>query len=208
MALTKAVIVRVDRPGTPPIPVMFNPPDYELSKTNQFAEIRVPGLSSTILQYVGGNATGLTMELFFDTTATGQDVRRRTSPVASLTEPDPITKSPPRLLLLWGSLAFPCVVVSIRQKFDYFDARGVPLRATLSVEFKGHEPLSDLAGLAPAVPLEPATRYVAVAGETVQGIAAKLYGDPRRWREIARANGVEDPRAIEAGRALQIPGVG
>ena len=204
MALTKAIIARVDRPGTPPIPVMFNPPQYELSKTNQFAEIRVPGLATAILQFVSGNATNLTMELFFDTSATGADVRGRTAAIANLLEPDPITKAPPRLLLLWGSLAFPCVLVGLQQRFDHFNARGLPLRATLSAEFKGHEPIAGAAGFAPAAPLEEAMRYVAAAGETLPGIAARVYGNPKQWRDIARANAIEDPRAI-AGRALQIP---
>lgn len=107
MALTKAVIVKLDAPGAPPIPVMFNPPKYELSKTNQFAEIKIPGLATSVLQFVNGNAKSLSMELFFDTTDSGLDVRARTAAVANLTEPDPVSKAPSRLLLLWGSLAFP-----------------------------------------------------------------------------------------------------
>src|SRR5215831_17958916 len=135
MALTKAVIVNLDAPGTPPIPMMFNPPKYELSKTNQFAEIKIPGLPSSVLQFVNGNAKSLTMELFFDTSDKGADVRIHSSAVSNLTEPDPVTKAPPRLLLLWGSLAFPCFLMSVRQTFDYFNTLGLPLRATLTVEF-------------------------------------------------------------------------
>jgi len=204
MALTKAVIVRVDRPEMAPIPVMFNPPHYDLSKTNQFAEISVPGLATAVLQFVSGNATNLSMELFFDTTEAGEDVRRLTAPIVTLTEPDPFSKAPPQLLLLWGSLAFPCVLVGIQQRFDYFNASGLPLRATLRAEFKGHES----AGAAPfagVAPFEQATRYVAALGETLQAVAAQVYGDARRWRDIARANSIDDPRAIDAGRVFQIP---
>src|SRR5438874_9847644 len=100
MAFTKAVIVNLDTPGAPPIPVMFNPPAYELSKTNQFAEMKIPGLPSSVLQFVNGNAVSLSTELFFDTTDSGIDVRSRTAAISNLTEPDPFTHAPPRLLLL------------------------------------------------------------------------------------------------------------
>jgi Contractile injection system tube protein/LysM domain len=205
MALTKAVIVKLDAPGTPPIPVMFNPPKYELSKTNQFAEIKIPGLPSSVLQFVNGNAKNLTMDLFFDTTDKGIDVRIHSSAVSNLTEPDPVTKAPPRLLLLWGSLAFPCFLTSVRQTFDYFNTVGLPLRATLTVEFKGHDPLENLTPAAPMAQLEQATRYVVKVGETLQQIAGEIYGDPKQWRQIATANNIDDPRAITSGLGLQIP---
>jgi len=73
MALTKAVILNLETKIS--IPVMFNPPEYQLQKANQFADITIPGLGSSLLQFVTGNAQTLTMELFFDTTDTGLDVR-------------------------------------------------------------------------------------------------------------------------------------
>jgi hypothetical protein len=205
MALTKAVIVRLDAAGAPPIPVMFNPPQYELAKTNQFAEIKIPGLPTSVLQFVNGNAASLTLELFFDTTDTGTDVRVRCAAIANLTEPDLITKAPPRLLLLWGSLAFPCFLVGVRQRFDHFNSLGMPLRATLDVEFKGHDSPETSLTAAPLAQAEQATRYVVAAGDTLQSIAAKVYGNPRQWRDIAAANNIADPRNIARGLGLHIP---
>ncbi len=206
MALTKAVIVDLDSPGAPPLPVMFNPPNYELAKSNQFAEIKVPGLPSSVLQFVNGNAGTLTMALFFDTSDSGLDVRSRTVALARLAEPHPVTRAPPRLLLLWGSLVFPCFLVSLRQEFDRFDSRGAPLRARLHLEFKGRETLDTLAAAAP--PLAAAaqvTAYVTRAGDSLQAIAAKVYQDPARWRDIARANAIDDVRSLAAGVRLQLP---
>src|SRR5260221_9518331 len=116
MAVVKAVMVNLDIRQPAPIPVMFNPPNYELSKTNQFAEIRIPGLQSSVLQFIHGDTKTLSMELFFDTTDSGDDVRSRTTAISNLTEPNPITHAPPRLLLLWSSLAFPCFLISVRQQ--------------------------------------------------------------------------------------------
>lgn len=205
MALTRAVIVNLDAPETVSIPVMFNPPKYSLSKTNQFAEIKIPGLASSVLQFVNGDATNLSLELFFDTTDTGTDVRTRTTAISNLSEPDLITRAPPRLLLLWGSLAFACFLISVSQEFDYFNAQGTPLRARLTVEFKGRDTLEIMATAAPAAQFEEASRYVAKVGETLQGIAAAVYNDPAKWRQLAAANDIDNPRAVTGGVKLQVP---
>jgi hypothetical protein len=158
-----------------------------------------------VLQFVNGNAKSLTMDLFFDSTDTGVDVRGRSDAVANLTEPDPLSKAPPRLMLLWGSLAFPCFLISVRQSFDYFNALGMPLRATLTVEFKGHDSLEDLLSAAPIAQVEQAARYVVKGSDTLQRIATEVYGNPNEWRQIAAANNVDNPRAIIPGFGLQIP---
>jgi nucleoid-associated protein YgaU len=43
-------------------------------------------------------------------------------------------------------------------------------------------------------------------GDTLSGIAAKAYGDPSRWRDIANANDIEDPFNLPTGTPLVIPG--
>lgn len=204
MALTKAVIVNLDAPATAPIPVLFNPPRYTLAKTNRFAEIKIPGLASSVLQFVGGDAGTVSLELFFDTTDTGIDVRAHTATIASLMDPDRVTHSPPRLLVLWGTLAFQCFLISVRQEFDYFNAQGVPLRALLVVEFKGQDTLDHLAATTGAQPGQ-ATRYVAKSDDTLQSIAHRVGNDPGKWRQIAAANNIDDPRAITPGMKLKIP---
>lgn len=206
MALAKAVIINQDAPAPAPIAVMFNPPSYSLAKTSQFAEIRIPGLPTTVLQYVSGDARTFSTELFFDTTETGTDVRSRTAAVSALTEPNALTQVPPRLLLLWGSLALQCVLTSVREEFDYFDSKGLPLRARLQVEFKAWEDATTLFAQMPQPVADEIGRYVVKAGETLAQIAAEKYRDPAQWRRIADANGLDDPRALAAGTVLRIPG--
>lgn len=205
MALTKAVIVNLDAPATAPIPVLFNPPRYTLAKTNRFAEIKIPGLASSVLQFVGGDAGTVSLELFFDTTDTGVDVRAHTAAISGLMEPDQLTHAPPRLLLLWGSLAFQCFLLSVRQEFDYFNAQGIPLRARLTVECKGQDTLDNLAAAAPGAQPGQATRYIAKSDDTLQRIAHQVGNDPGQWRQIAAANNIDDPRAITPGMKLKIP---
>lgn len=41
-------------------------------------------------------------------------------------------------------------------------------------------------------------------GDTLWAIACTLYGDGTRWREIARKNGVADPRKLQIGTVLTL----
>src|SRR4029077_8198986 len=186
MAFTKALIIDCDSITRIPIPVMFNPPEYQLQVTNQFAEVGVPGLGSSLLQFVRGTAKTLTMELFFDTTDAGIDVRLYTGLVLNLTSLNSETHAPPRLLFLWGSLVFPCVLESVTQKFDYFNSSGKPLRARLNVTLKGNDLLQDLLGSVQLLSADRAKQWVFKTGDTLQKIAAQEYGDPNQWRPIAQ----------------------
>jgi nucleoid-associated protein YgaU len=205
MPLTKALIIDCDSITRIPIPVMFNPPEYQLQVTNQFAEVGIPGLGSSLLQFVRGSARTLTMELFFDTTDLGIDVRLYTGLVLNLTSLNSETHAPPRLLFIWGSLIFPCVLESVTQTFDFFNTVGMPLRARLNVTLKGHDTLEDLLGSHQLLSADRTKQWIFKKGDTLQKIAAQEYGDSNKWRPIAEANGIDNPLTIPVGRALKVP---
>jgi hypothetical protein len=205
MALSKALIVVREPPPRIAIPVLFNPPEYQLELSNQFAEVEIPGLGSSLLQFVRGNAPTLTMDLFFDTTDTGVDVRTHTELVVGLTALNPRSHAPPRLLFLWGSLVFPCVLERVTQRFVYFNPAGLPLRAELAVTLHGDDRLERLLAGVPLESVDRAKVWVARAGDTLQAIAAQEYGDPRQWRPIAAASGLVNPLAIQVGQQLTVP---
>jgi nucleoid-associated protein YgaU len=43
------------------------------------------------------------------------------------------------------------------------------------------------------------------AGDRLTMIAFEEYGDAAKWRPIADANGLDDPRNLEVGKRLTIP---
>ena len=205
MPFTKALIIDCDSVTRIPIPVMFNPPEYQLQVTNQFAEVGIPGLGSSLLQFVRGSARTLTMELFFDTTNLGIDVRLYSGLVLNLTSLNSETHAPPRLLFIWGSLIFPCVLESVTQTFDFFNTLGMPLRARLNVTLKEHDTLEDLLGSDQLLSADRTKQWIFKKGDTLQKIAAEEYGDPNKWRPIAEANNIDNPLTIPVGRALKVP---
>jgi nucleoid-associated protein YgaU len=51
------------------------------------------------------------------------------------------------------------------------------------------------------------TTRILKPGDTLSSIAAEVYRDPRRWRIIAEANRLDDPRNLQSriGQRLTIP---
>lgn len=47
--------------------------------------------------------------------------------------------------------------------------------------------------------------HVLAAGESLWSLAVRYFGDGNRWTDIARANGIRDPREAVPGLRLQIP---
>jgi nucleoid-associated protein YgaU len=60
------------------------------------------------------------------------------------------------------------------------------------------------ARLAPAAGSWP-KHYTVKHGDTIQKISAKFYKTPKKWKLIARANNLRDPRHLHVGKTLIIP---
>ncbi len=202
MALAKALI----KPeGGDEFSVLFNPTEYSLTGSNKIAATGIPGLGAPILQYVHGEARTLAMDLFFDTYARRHDVSQETDRVYKLLRIDPETHAPWICTFSWKDLQFRCVLEQVKGKFTLFLEDGTPVRATLSVTFKEYKDVRELVGEDPTRSADHAKLYTVRRGDSLSRLAAAEYGDPSRWRAIAEANGIDNPRALEPGRALLIP---
>lgn len=47
--------------------------------------------------------------------------------------------------------------------------------------------------------------YVVQQGDTLETIAEQKLGTAEKWRLIAEANGIDDPRSLRVGQKLKIP---
>ncbi|SDY48333.1 LysM domain-containing protein [Modestobacter sp. DSM 44400] len=224
--LAKAVLINTSTGAGHP--VMYNPEEIKLEQGNQFAEVGIPGLGASPLQYVRGRNRVLAMELFFDTYESGEDVRAHTAPIVQLLDQDPQTLAPPVLLFSLGKIQFRCVLTDAGQRFTMFARDGTPVRSTMSVRlqeyvevsvevrqgvFLGSPTLSGAvnAGVAAATAAvggsaaAETVMHMVLAGDTLSGIAAAYLGDAARWRDIAQANRIVDPFGLVVGTALVLP---
>ncbi len=193
--------------------VMFNPTEYSIEDASSWSDQDKNGQKPE-LHYTGGERKKLAMELFFDTYESRTDVREFTVKVAGLLVFNQEAHRPPKVTLSWGGVCpggahadfpFTGVLESLKQQFVLFLGDGTPVRAKLSVSFLEFTlPEEELQENEPHSP-DLYKAYLAKENDTLSGIAAMFYGDARKWREIAEANNVDDPRVLEAGRVLAIP---
>lgn len=200
------------------VETQFNPATLKLTFANQNRGGDQPGGSSK--QFVGSGTSKLMVELLFDTSETGGDVRKQTEKVAFFitAKPDPNksnnTRVPPGVRFEWGSFIFQGVVDSLEETLDYFSEEGLPLRASLTlniarqaIEFvfgqAGQPSGAGAPGAVPGTkPLQPAR-----AGDSIQSLAGR-NGRGGDWQAIAAANGIEDPLRLSPGALVDTNTVG
>ena len=206
--LAKAkIIVRDGNLANREIPVLFNPTEYSLELSNRYQKSSPPGLSSPIIQFVNGEADTLSMDLYFDTHTDGGDrpVNEITEQFASLMRIDSKTHAPPRIRFHWGYIDFIAVIERLSQKFTMFRADGMPVRATLNVSFTRYKTLAEELQQPARESSDKTKRRVMSADDSIWLLAQREYGEIRRWRRIAVASGVDDPRSITPGDVLIVP---
>ena len=205
MAMEKAHIYNADDPKGKTITVMFNPPELKISSSNNYADTKSPGDSKDKKQFVGGNNDTMTVTLFFEYSRlegeervkadqAGSGIRYVTDPIIALARIPKDKKIPPKLVFYWGNeFYFPCVILSIEQKYEYFDSSGNPLRAELTVKFQRHEPAMPAAlGLMTTRITKKMTNVLAGMDHT------SLSKTPTDWRKAEIfANGSSDPMSFQ-----------
>lgn len=192
--------------------ILFNPKEYRLSKSNNFNEVAIPGLSAPILQFGRGNAQTLSMQLFFDTydpvetrATKDEDVRNFTRKVTDLLKINQDLHAPPICQFSWGNLVFIGVLQQADVRCTLFLPSGIPVRATVDVTFKQFFDGKTETGLLQSANF--AKQHIVKPGETLSHIAAELYDDPTKWRPIAEANNLDNPLAIQVGQILTVPAI-
>ena len=198
--------ILVPQVDDPVIPLRFNPSEYQLQKGNNFAEIAIPGLESPPIQFVRGSAEKLAVELLADTSDTLDDVRERyVNKLRDLMRLNVDLHAPPIVAFTWDTQVFRGVLENLNVTYVLFTPDGVPLRAKLSVTLKEYRPAAVQFRESPTASPDFNKSLVVRRGDSLSSIAAQVYRDPTLWREIARANGIVDPRRLAPGTVLDIP---
>ncbi len=198
------------------IPCRFNPDELSVSRSNTWKGQAMPGKGVPVLAYRGAGSGSLSLNLVFDTTDTGRPVTDHTNKLLQLMEVDTSLPGydeasgngrPPWVQFHWGDFhSFKSVITSLSLNFTYFSSEGKPLRARTTLELQQFEPDDNWARQNPTSGTpRPHRTHLVQPGETLDRIAAKHYGTSTPWRDIAAANGIEDPMSLRPGTLLAIP---
>lgn len=189
------------------VTVHFNPASLQYTVSNTLKE---QGSGAKKKQYVSQTSAKLTMDLVFDTTASGDDVRETTDKMAKLLKPHgPSGKQvPPLVEFSWGLYGFTGMVEQYKETLDFFGASGVPLRSSVNLTLtsqdvvfdSGRNPAARVDGNLTPEPVDVPTSPAPADGPA--GVASAM-GDPRAARAIASANGAASLR-FSAGASLAV----
>ncbi len=204
------IILYGENDSTTIVPVLFNPEEYNVSRSVNYAKLDVPGTDSPIMQFISGGETSLSMMLHFDTQndyirKTSDDVRDYMQPIMNALWIDGKLHAPPEAAFSWGGCFFKGIITDAKQSFTMFLPSGIPVRARLEITFKSSE---DALGVRKRSPFESPDRTKArrvSKGTQLWRMADAEYGDPKYWRVIADLNKLYNPRKLPEGRLLQLP---
>jgi nucleoid-associated protein YgaU len=218
---------KVDARGQPfdaPMTVKYAPAELTFAKSAQYAEVAIPGLELPLLQFVRGDATTISMDLFFDSTegGTGASALSVTADVEKFHKLVSIKGDlhhPPLVRVTWGEdfpgasfgettqagQTFTAVVLSVSRRFTLFNPDGKPLRAVVSLSLKQFASVAEQVTAINYKSADHTRLHVVQQGETLPLIAYDAYGDARKWRVIALHNQIANVRRIDPGTALELP---
>lgn len=195
------------------VPCMFNPFEYTVSKSNSYEEKSKNNSDVPHVEFKKAGAQTLKLGLSFDTYELNEDVSLTTNKLWKLMESKTRDEGssenkvpPPEVAFEWGVFRFVSVITNMTQKFTLFLNDGTPVRARVDVTFTQYKDLNDYPNQNPTSGNGPIARvWRVVAGDRLDNISAKVYGDTTKWRLIAKYNNIVDPLQLRSGQLLTIP---
>jgi Contractile injection system tube protein len=215
--LTKATLTAL--PKGQPLTVHFNPASLVYSVENSVAQ---QSGGPNKVQYVAQFSGKLSMDLQFDTTDTGSDVRTVTNKVAALMQATgtaqaaaanaaPPTangapqsappKAPPVLKFAWGSYSFQGIMDSFKETIDFFSADGIALRALVSIALSQQDLVFDDSNNT-SPPASSGSKVPSSSSDSALSLATR-GGDPSAARQLGADNGLDSLR-FTGGATLQV----
>ncbi len=249
MTLAKATLTKLDARGNPipgeAIEAQFNPQNLQItyqtsgavSSTRTSHGAGTGAVTGSSNQRTGFTTSLSSVQLIFDTTETGEDVRQTTLRIARLVQ-EPDQNQVPRVQFQWGTFLFQGTIDSLSETLEYFSEAGVPLRATVTFSMSMNERelatpaagsgsgagaagasaglsagfgaglsaglsagFSAQAGFGAGVSVGVTPLTLSQSGETLQSLSARAGVS---WKAVAAANGIDNPRQLQAGTVLNL----
>ena len=210
--------------------VQVNPSSYNLSHALKYRECQAQGSSAREAVYIRSEPRSLNFEFLFDGTGVVPPssevsdiplVGAIDSALSKKKEFDVNTEiqkfnlivskydgkihRPRQLLLVWGTLTFPCVLTALNYRFTLFKPDGVPLRAILECTFLESLTNAEIAQIENASSPDLTHLRQVKQGDTLPLMSDRIYGKPDLYMEVARVNKLVNFRRLQSGIQLTFP---
>ncbi|NGO72246.1 LysM peptidoglycan-binding domain-containing protein [Streptomyces boncukensis] len=193
----------------------FNPTQLSLGRRAQWKVTPTAAVrDGATPEFMGPEPREMTVEIFLDSSGEpdSNTVLKKVEALMGCCEVTAKSRaadqpSPPWVVFQWGSFAttrFTAYVSSVDASYTLFGTSGIPLRANCQIRL--NEIPRDTERQNPTSGAPTAQRvHRVVAGDSLQSLAWREYGDATVWRVIAEANGIDDPSRLPAGAELVLP---
>lgn len=206
------------------IPVQFNPSEYSISRRVGYHHEH--GVTShhkeKHLQSEGSNPACLRVKLILDTATEypsyatkskfteyikdGKELSDICRELSLLMNNYPEKHKPSPVTFSWGTMEFQGVLANLNINYKMFNRNGYPVRVELDLELLGEE--KNIQQTLGSKPLESPDRTKLRAlnpKDELWMLANDEYQDPAFWKEIAKENGILNPRKIDHTKQLKVP---
>lgn len=204
--------------------VQFNPTEYSITRASRHKETNGKGeeASPEKVQMKNPSLANLKVNLILDTSTympmyspgTGlskylNDDKELTlicQELALLTKIHPESHAHSKVTFSWGATSFWGYVISLGINYQMFNLDGMPVRASVDMEMVGEE-LDILTKVGANPKSSPdRTKFRRLnQKEELWMIADTEYNDTAYWKEIAKENGILNPRKIDYTKRLKVP---
>ncbi len=219
MALEKMTIIgysdnKFSNKNGDPFVVMINPENYSHNCAISYSESKPQGISAQDIKFDTIKLETISFDFILDDTGAvpkNKENQNKSVPQMIKSLQDVVYKyygdihQPNFIMLKWGSLAFKCRTESLKIDYQMFKPSGVPLRAKVSLSFKGYTD-SVLKSLKANRSSPDLTHIITVKdGDTLPKLCNEVYNDCKYYLEVAKVNELVNIRQLEVGSKLIFP---
>ncbi|MGN0342449.1 MAG: hypothetical protein ACI4DO_06630 [Roseburia sp.] len=224
--IEKASLIFLDSKGKSKLvlPVQFNPTEYSINRNLDYKENTGIGQEShpNHMQPGKGKLAELSVSIRVDATTTLKEfaLPKKLEPYISddggltklcqmfsmLTKYKHEEHMPEQLIFSWGKLQFQGNVTGVNIQNQLFNKQGNPVKIKVDLTITGEE--KEILKEIKANPNESPdrTKYRSVGQkDELWMLAYDEYDDSSAWKEIARENGILNPRKVDYTKSLKVP---
>jgi len=212
--LEKLVIQAYEKPDYSGAPfaefrAFLNPSEITLSYEIEYDAAQGAGTTGSRMNFKKLKPGDLSLTFFLDGTgADGRqgDVQDMIAKFQAVTLYNGKIHRTNYLKVMWGTLQVKrCVLKSASIAYKLFRPDGVPLRAVISATFTDNSDDATRVAIQQDQSADLTHVRLVHAGDTLPGLCGEIYGDPRRYLDVAAVNLLDRFRRLTPGTRLVFP---
>lgn len=192
--------------------VQYNPDNLNLGYGQKIASNKEVGKSENTQAITGKEDDSISFNLLFDTSMSknnqGNYISVKAAYINNLQKLIKTSDSENEIIckITWGSIiSFVGILNNMKVNYTMFSSNGIPLRAKVDLTFS-QKSVDTGTSTSDKSNTTKSNKRVKLNPDDYLGLLAELeYGNADKWKDIASANNVDNPRLMNPGDVVTIP---